>query len=245
MNCSNLYSLTLPQRVEHIGEYAFTGCKLRAIQILAPMPPAIGSSTFSGQSTSHTTLYVPQGHSDDYAYDDTYWHRFINIKEFVGESASLSSNSVYSLKDRNAGSFLIYDAVNDCLSSIDADTDINDNTLAHNWSVVKQGSSTSLYNLEAKRFLTQLADGSWALTVTAQPISMTDGREGSIALAGEGEWMFVVNNSLAAPKPEAIETVRADDGSSSCSVYDLMGRVRNADSRNEMLIKNGRKIVIR
>ncbi len=242
--CSNLSSLTLPQSVEYLGDYAFMGCKLRAIQILATEPPSIGSTSFSGQSTYHTTLYVPQGHFDDYAYDDTYWYRFINIKEFVGESASLSSNAVYSIKDNDAGGFMVYDAVNGCLGSIDVDTNIDNNALSHNWQVVKQGGSTMLYNLEAKRYLSQQTDGTWGLTSEAQAISLSDGGHGCIALDGKGEWMFVVNPSLAAPIPDGIEDVQADaqqDG----PVYDLMGRVRNADSRNEILIKNGRKMIIR
>lgn len=245
MDCSNLYSLTLPQSVERIGEYAFTGCKLRAIQILAPMPPAINSSSFSGQSTYHTTLYVPQGHFDDYAYDDTYWYRFINIKEFVGESASLSSNAVYSIKDNDAGGFLVYDAVNGCLGSIDVDTNIDNNALSHNWQVVRHGNNASLYNLEAKRYLTQRSDGSWGLSDEEQLVCLTDGSHGCITLDGKGEWMFVVNSSLAAPKPEAIETVRAEDSPSSHSCYDLMGRAHNVDSRNEIQIKNGRKMIVR
>lgn len=40
---------------------------------------------------------------------------------------------------------------------------------------------------------------------------------------------------------EAVHAVAQQEA----SVYDLMGRLRNADSRNEILIKNGRKIVIR
>jgi len=245
LGCSNLYSLTLPQSVEHIGEYAFAGCKLRSIQILAPVPPAISSSSFSAQSTYHTTLYVPQGHFDDYAYDDTYWYRFINIKEFVGESAALGSNSVYSIKDNDAGSFLVYDAVNDCLGRIDLDTNIDNNALSHNWQVVRHDNNASIYNLEAKRYLTQQSDGSWGLLDEEQLVSLTDSSHGCITLDGKGEWMFVVNSSLAAPNPETIITVRADDGSSSHSAYDLIGHVRNADSRNEILIKNGRKMIVR
>ena len=114
--CSGLTSLTIPESVTSIGGSAFYGAKLRNIVIKAKTPPS-GESAFSGQSYNHTTLMVPEGSWDAYAYSDN-WYRFINIREMAYNAVNLTNSKAYMLKFSNEGSYLFYDSVNDCVASL-------------------------------------------------------------------------------------------------------------------------------
>ena len=79
--CYGLTSVTIGNSVTSIEKRAFYGCKLRNVLIKCATPPEIDDETFSNQTLYHTTLYVPAGCWDAYAYDDS-WYQFINISIF-------------------------------------------------------------------------------------------------------------------------------------------------------------------
>ena len=205
--CSGLASITIPNSVTSIGNYAFSGCKFRDIQVLAENPAEIGNETFSGQSRYHTTLYVPYGCYDNYAYDDTYWYMFIHIKESAAATQNLSPKQAYELKNAVTRSFIVYDAVNDAVAEISMDANIDENNANHNWQVIAQDDKTYIYNIGAKKYLyaNSIAEVAprrtatttqWKLSATPVAMSLSTGELG-INIGNGGEWLFVLNPTLS------------------------------------------------
>ena len=90
--CSSLISVTIPNSVTNIGEFAFYYCrKLTSITCEATTPPTLGSNVFYGVSTS-IPVYVPCGSENIYkaAYG---WNEFTNIQEPQVEYAIQVSTS--------------------------------------------------------------------------------------------------------------------------------------------------------
>lgn len=221
-DCRNMKSLTLGNGIMEIGNECFAGCKLREIEILAETPPAIGMSTFSGQSQYHTTLYVPVGASDSYAYDDTYWYLFNTIHENAVKEQELSSSQVYMLKNSESRSFLVYDKVNDGVRFVELDTDVDLNEASHSWQLIKEGGNTYIYNLGACQYL-RIEGESISVTPEKTPVDVNDGTMG-ICLGGEQDWLFVLNNRLSVHET-GIERVTEDDyQNADVRILDILGR---------------------
>ena len=68
--CDGLTSVTIPNSVTYIGEHAFYGCDgLTSVTCLATNPPALGEDAFY-YIGSPSTLYPPEGYSDEYRNSD-------------------------------------------------------------------------------------------------------------------------------------------------------------------------------
>ncbi len=85
--CNKLESLTIPESVKAIGNYAFLKCTgLTEITNYAVIPQNItGNDRFYGVARSNITLYVPKGTKD--AYLNAGWTGFQDIKEQSSENA--------------------------------------------------------------------------------------------------------------------------------------------------------------
>lgn len=89
-NCSDLTSITIPNSVNRIGNYAFYGAdKLNEIYSFAILPPTCGSSIFSedtyifSEDTYKTAnVYVPNTNNALTRYlSAKVWKNFYNIQE--------------------------------------------------------------------------------------------------------------------------------------------------------------------
>ena len=77
--CESLSSVTIPESVESIGEKAFYWCfNLKKIISKITTPFVIEANTFSDETYSQATLYVPNGTIDKYKATES-WKRFKNI----------------------------------------------------------------------------------------------------------------------------------------------------------------------
>ena len=77
--CESLSSVTIPESVESIGKKAFCDClNLKKIISKITTPFVIDSDTFSDETYSKATLYVPNGTIDKYKATES-WKRFKNI----------------------------------------------------------------------------------------------------------------------------------------------------------------------
>ena len=189
-----LTSMTFPKSMQSIGINAFHGCKLRNILVKCPIPPVATASSFSAQTYYHTTLYIPAGSWDAYAYDDA-WYKFINIRETATAGAQLSMQQAYTLMDAGTFAYSVYDPVNDRISNISS-TGIDENNPNHSWQVIEVGGKRYLYNLGAKKFASSFGND-LKLTSEATAIEMDDGKDGIVFGEQAGrQWTFVSNDHM-------------------------------------------------
>ena len=249
-SCSRLTSVTIPNSVTSIGSSAFSGCKLRNVLIKCVTPPA-GSSAFSSQTYYHTTLYVPAGCWDAYAYDDN-WYLFHNIRETATTEEQVTMQQAYTLMDAETFTYSVYDPINNCIGTIKSVSAIDENNPNHSWQVITDGNKQYLYNLGAKKFATNGTDGRLVLTAEPTPIDMKNGDNG-IVLGSQAahQWALVGNDRLSVEQDiiTGIDEIAHTQQGESTS-YDLQGRrigkpqeginiIRNADgTTKKVLIKH-------
>ena len=81
-NYKKLTSITLPNTITEIGQYAFSGCgNVSFVKVNWSRPLSIGTETFHNIDKKNCTLYVPKGTFQMYASAPV-WMDFTNIKEF-------------------------------------------------------------------------------------------------------------------------------------------------------------------
>ena len=81
--CSALQSVTLPEGLQTIGDYAFYNCPLTDITCNAVTPPAISFSTFDENTDATATLHVPAEAWAAYQAA-TYWESLIRYPQIDG-----------------------------------------------------------------------------------------------------------------------------------------------------------------
>ena len=248
--CSGLTSLTIPESVTSIGGSAFDGAKLRNIVIKAKTPPS-GGSAFSGQSYYHTTLMIPEGSWDAYAYSNN-WYQFINIREVAYNAVNLTNSKAYMLKSSNEGSYLFYDSVNDCVAALN-ETALDDTEENVTWMTTEVDGKHYVYNLGAKKFLVAdktNAKTGYSLSDVPASIDIEDGKD-AIVFGKSKEFYMVVNDKLNVD--EGLESqIIATTGIKGISVdanqptvtYSVNGQVVPNDTKG-LHIKNGKKVVIK
>ena len=101
-DCSGLTSVTIPNGVTSIGEKAFEGCSgLTSIKCLATNPPSIGSSSFSGISST-CTLTVSCVSLDAYIGSD--WNTYFGGRILEDSTEEFPFELTASANDLTAGS---------------------------------------------------------------------------------------------------------------------------------------------
>ena len=242
-NCTGLTSVTIPESVTKIGSYALRGCKLRNVLVKCIIPPKLDGKPCDDQSLYHSSLYIPVGSWDAYAFDDN-WYRFINIRETAMAEEQLNMQQAYTLMNASTFAYSVYDPVNDCIGTITSAGGINEDNPNHSWQMIESGGERYLYNLGARKFAKRGQKG-LDLTENPTPIDMKDGGNGIVF--GEHtsqQWAFVANESLSAEHSivDAIASPlgEAEEG----AVYDLSGR-RVYNPRKGIFIRNGRKVAVK
>lgn len=99
--CSGLTSVSVPNSVTSIGDYAFSGCnKLKELYCMHSTPIKC-DYTFSDHQYINTTLYIPIGTLSLYEKVDP-WRNFWNIEEydFSGvDDICVDSDAIIQIKD--------------------------------------------------------------------------------------------------------------------------------------------------
>ena len=263
--CSALTSITIPESVTSIEQEAFSGCsaltsitipesvtskdaKLRNIVIKAKTPPS-GNSAFSAQSYYHTTLMVPEGSWDAYAYSDK-WYQFINIREMTYNEANLTNSKAYMMKSSTEGSYLFYDSVNDCVGELN-ETALDDTEENNTWMTVEVEGKHYVYNLGAKKFLvSDKANGNSGYSLSDSPVSIDieDGKD-AIVCGKSKEFYMVINDKLNVLEDlesqiattTGIKEINADANQPTV-IYNMNGQIVS-DNAKGLYIKNGKKYV--
>ncbi len=91
-SCNELISVSLPQTIEEINEYAFCDCSsLRGVTCFATIPPTWNGNQSYGIDYNKTTLYVPLDLVN--VYETSYiWDWFSNIIGFGQNTFSMSAH---------------------------------------------------------------------------------------------------------------------------------------------------------
>ena len=91
-DCEELVSVTIPNSVTNIGNFAFSysigdgksaleeRSKLTSIYLMGATPPSVGNGNFTNTHYINTVLYVPKGAIEIYQYANV-WKKFHNIQE--------------------------------------------------------------------------------------------------------------------------------------------------------------------
>ena len=249
--CAGLTSITIPESVTSIGGAAFDGAKLRNIVIKAKTPPS-GESAFSGQSYYHTTLMIPEGSWDAYAYSDN-WYQFINIREMVDNAVNLTNSKAYTMRSATEGAYLFYDSVNDCVGTLN-ETAFDDTEENNTWMTVEVDGKNYVYNLGAKKFLVpdkaNTSKTGYSLSDTPVSIDIEDGKD-AIVFGKSKEFYMVINDKLNVD--EGLESqIIATTGIKGISVeanqptvtYNVNGQLVPNNTKG-LHIRNGKKVVIK
>lgn len=246
--CSRLTSIIIPKSVTNIGESAFNKCKLRNIVIKCPTPPVSTNSSFSNQTYYHTTLYVPVGCWDTYAFDEgSYgsngWYQFLNIRETAMEDEQVAEQQAYTMMDVNTFAYTVYDPVNECIETVSSVIAVDENNPNHNWQVIKVGRERYLYNIGAKKYARRGIQG-LELSEMPTPIEMNDGENG-IILGSQTtqEWALVSNERMSIDKSAeeevtAIREIKSVDGQGE-GAYNLNGQRISAPQKGINIIRMG------
>ena len=249
-DCENLNSVVIPKSVRKIGNNAFYGCKLRNVLIKCQTPPTIvGTYLFSDQTFYHTTLYIPSGTWDVYAYDDV-WYKFINIRESATSGNQLSDQQVYTMMDANTFAYSVYDPVNDCISSISSVVGIDENNPNHNWQLIDADGGHYLYNIGARKFVVRTRSIiGYALSDMPEPIEINDGDKGIILGNNKAsQWVLVSNNRLNVDESVTDEVTGLiklySNQQADRNIYNLNGQ-RLSSPQKGLNIINGHKVLIK
>ena len=248
--CSGLTSITIPESVIYIGDDAFYDIKFRNIVVKAKTPPS-GKSAFSGQPYYHTTLMIPEGCWDAYAYSDN-WYKFINIREMTYNAVNLTNSKAYTMKSATDGSYLFYDSVNDCVGTLN-ETAFDDTEENNTWMTVEVDGKNYVYNLGAKKFLVAdkaNAKTGYRLSDVPASIDIEDGKD-AIVLGKNKEFYMVINDKLNVD--ENLESqIIATTGIKGISVdanqptvtYNVNGQLVPNNTKG-LHIRNGKKVMIK
>ena len=252
-DCSGLTSVTIGNSVTSIGNHAFSDAKLRNIVIKAKTPPYSGEKSFSGQSYYHTTLMIPEGCWDAYAYSDN-WYRFINLREMAYNAVNLTNSKAYTMKSATEEAYLFYDSVNDCVGTLN-ETALDDTEANNTWMSVEIDGKHYVYNLGAKKFLVSDKNASktgYSLSDTPVSIDVEDGKD-AIVLGKGKEFYMVINEKLNVD--EGLETLimtstgikeTSVDSNMPTVIYNLNGqRINRSHVLNGVYIKNGKKVIVK
>ena len=247
LNCTGLTSVTISNSVTSIGSSSFSGCMLENILLKSNIPPTLIKDGFTNQTYYHGMLYVPTDCWKTYAYDDN-WYLFHNIRETATTEEQVAMQQAYTLMDAETFTYSVYDPVNNGIGTISS-VGINEDNPNHSWQVITDGSRQYLYNLGAKKFATNGADGRLVLTAEPTPIDMKNGDNG-IVLGSQAarQWALVGNDRLSVEQDiiTGIDKITNTQQGESTS-YDLQGRrigkpqegvniIRNADGTTKMVL---------
>ena len=103
--CSGLTSVTIPNSVTSIGDNAFNGCsKLENVYCCAESVPSTGDYVFKGMDIANVTLHVPASAIEAYK-TTTPWSEFGTIKA-IEETEGIESVEARGIAIQSAGGFI-------------------------------------------------------------------------------------------------------------------------------------------
>ena len=243
--CSSLTSVTISESVTSIGKEIFQSCKLRNLLVKCVAPPSIGTDAFSEQTLYHTTLYVPVGCWDAYAYDNT-WYKFHNIRETATTEEEVSAELAFMLMDAEKFTYSVYDPVNDQINTINS-VGINEDNPNHSWQMIEAGGAHFLYNIGAKKYVKRNGTR-LEMTDVPEPIDVENGENGIVLGAQTAQqWALVSNEHMNVAQSAIDEVTGISDLNATVSnspIYNLAGQ-RLSKMQKGINIRNSKKVLVK
>lgn len=240
-DCTNLSLIVIPESVTSIGGFAFYGVKLRSVIAKCKKVPSMYGQAFSYPTYYHAPLYVRAELYDDYAFDDA-WYQFHNIKKFVDNADNIESSKAYFLMNEANTRYIVYDAVNDKITTRESVADVDEENLNDNWTVVKMDDKQYLYNMGAKKFAKR--DASEAGFSLVEGVADMNGAamRKTAGVNAYANILFVENGSLSADETakdivSGIEMVNVD-GDSNATIYNISGTEQTTLSRGINIVRS-------
>lgn len=223
--CNSISSLTIPNSVVKMGDYAFNNSPIENI-IAGGKCSFTNSSTFSQASQNHAMVYISIGSWREMVFgEESSWWSFINIREMASAHNELNASSAYTLMSRNNFGYAVYDEVNGEVVTGKAHHSIDENEANSSWQIIELGSNLRyLYNIGAHKYASLSEGNHFKLSSTPTPVEMNDTEDGIKIGDGSESWLFVVNDKVQ--PDEAITGVEAivETKESSVQHFDLDGR---------------------
>ena len=195
--CTGLTSVIIPESVVVIGRGAFTACMLENI-FMKNVNTQFYENSFSQPSYNHAMLYIPLDKWQEAVYQGCMW-RFINIRETATTVNDLSSEQAYTMMDSESFGYVVYDSVNDVIRIISAYYNVDESNPNNCWQIVNLNGEYCIYNIGAKKYAQQAADGTISLTAIPTSYYMEDGESGIVIdNNAQRQWNFVLNNKVSA-----------------------------------------------
>ncbi|MBQ0021968.1 MAG: leucine-rich repeat domain-containing protein [Prevotellaceae bacterium] len=240
--CSGLSSIVIPESVTRIRYGAFAGVKLKSVIVKCRKVPSTVAEAFSNPTYYHAPLYVRAELYDDYAFNDG-WCYFINIKKYVDNADNLESSKAYFLMNEANIRYIVYDSVNDKITTRESVADVDEENLNDNWTVVKMDGKQYLYNMGAKKFAKRDASEiGFSLVEDLTDMNGAAMRK-TAAVSACANILFIENGSLSADEAAkdivtGIELVNAERGNEA-SIHSISGVKQPSLSHGINIIRMG------
>ena len=155
------------------------------------------------------------------------------------DAEDLESRKVYMIADATGRNYSVYDSEKGDLVNVVYTHSLDEESEGSCWVVLKEGDTSYLYNIGAKKYGAIAEDG--ALTLSDAPVGV------DIVSTGEGlsingkPCMFVLNNNISFDAT-GIGELKGENGTEKSVVYDLSGR-RVQKAQKGVFIQNGKVVV--
>ena len=240
--------------VMYVSSYVFWDCHLENIIIKhfnhestggrQPFGSTYSSNVnyiFSENSYTHANLYVPIGCKEDFAYYTgkiIKWGSFVHLSELAMEISDISETSVYSLINTEDFSHLVYNQINNAVSSLESNYDLDESNSNNGWQIIKQGDKFYLYNLGAKQYVTVNSQGKLSLSSFPTELTLTTLNNGISIGNSVNVYAFVPNGKLNIDQSvTSIKNVQSKENNID-SYYSLDGKKSSTPRKGLNIIRS-------
>ena len=237
--CSSLASVTIPNSVTSIEGRAFEGTRLQTIVCKSVEVPQLTNNIVEENLRNHTQVYVPEGTYWDYAFSN--WGKFVRIKEMAMEAEALESSKAYMIADASGRNYTVYDTTKGELVNVAYTHALDEESEGTCWTTLKDGETSYLYNIGAKKYGYVAEDG--ALTLSDSPIKVEiSNTEDGLSVNGK-KCMLVLNNNIKFDATR-IDEIESEEGVAKIETFDLSGRRVN-NAQKGIYIQIGKKVLVK
>ena len=184
---------------------------------------------------------MPIGCKEDFAYYTgkiIKWGSFVHLSELAMEISDISETSVYSLINTEDFSHLVYNQINNAVSSLESNYDLDESNSNNGWQIVKKGDKFHLYNLGAKQYVVVNSQGKLSLSSSPTELTLTTLNNGISIGNSVNVYAFVPNGKLNIDQSvTSIKNVQSKENNID-SYYSLDGKKSSTPRKGLNIIRS-------